>query len=46
MSSLEEFGEYFIISIGIIIFIGFPICALTKCFCCKNKRENIYVEIP
>lgn len=46
MEPSQEFAEYFVLSIGIIIFIVFPICAITNCVCCKKKREHIYLEIP
>lgn len=46
MGTSEEFAEYFILSIGIIIFIGLPICAITKCLCFKKRREHMYIEIP
>ena len=46
MESSQEFAEYFILSIGIIIFIGLPICAITSCLCCKKRREHMYLEIP
>lgn len=42
----QSFSEYFIISIGIIIFIIFPICALTNCICCRKKQEHFYHELP
>lgn len=46
MESSQEFAEYFILSIGIIIFIGLPICSLVNFFCCRKNREHIYIEIP
>lgn len=46
MESSEKFAEYFVLSIGIIIFIGLPICSLVNCLCCRKKREYIYLEIP
>jgi len=46
MDLVQEFAEYFILSLGIIIFIGFPICALTNCLFCKKRNENVYIEFP
>lgn len=46
MGTSKEFAEYFILSLGIILFIGLPICALTSCLCCKKHREHMYLEIP
>ena len=46
MNPTQTFSAYFVISIGIIIFIVFPICAIINCVCCKKKRQHIYLDIP
>jgi len=46
MNGSDNAGYYVILFIGIVIFVIFPICALTNCLHCQKRQRRVYIEVP